>query len=161
VLRGSQEERGDAALIGCVGLAAFFMLLGLAVIDYWSTLSADHNLQTIAQAAADAGASGIDVDAYRDSGVVELDPQSATSLAMADLSAQSPSELPPAVLETPCAGSEGLAEGPDCLAIDVTGASITVVLHEDVGSLVVEVAGRRSLPITVSATSTATASAYS
>ena len=122
--RSLREERGDAALIGCVGLAAFFLLLGFAVIDYWSTLSSDRNLQAIAQDAADAGASGIDIDAYRDNGVVQLDPDTA------------------------------------CFMVDITGASITVILHEEVGSLVLEVAGHHALPITVSATSTATASAY-
>jgi len=154
-------ERGDAALIGCVGLAAFFLLVGLAVIDYWSTLSVDRNLQAIAQDAANAGASGIDVNAYRDSGVVQLDPAIATSLAIADLRSEPPSELPPAVLEAPCNGGASLAEGPACFTIDVNGASITVVLHEDVASIVLEVARHRGLPITASATSTATASAYS
>jgi Flp pilus assembly protein TadG len=137
------------------------LLVGFAVIDYWSTLSVDRNLQAIAQDAANAGASGIDVNAYRDSGVVQLDPATATSLAIADLRSQPQSELPPAVLAGPCTWSTSLAESPDCLTIDVTGSSITVVLHEEVASIVLEVAGHRGLPITVSATSTATASSYS
>jgi len=161
VARSLREERGDAALIGCVGLAAFFLLLGFAVIDYWSTLSTDRNLQAIAQDAADAGASGIDIDAYRDSGLVQLGPATATSLAIADLQSQPSSELPRAVLEAPCPDSTPLSDGPACFMVDITGASITVILHEDVGSLVLEVAGHRALPITVSATSTATVSAYS
>jgi hypothetical protein len=161
VARSPREERGDAALIGCVGLAAFFLLLGFAVIDYWSTLSTDRNLQAIAQDAADAGASGIDLDAYRDNGLVLLDPATATSLAIADLESQPSSELPRAVLEAPCPGSTPLSDGTACFMVDITGASITVILHEDVGSLVLEVAGHRALPITVSATSTATVSAYS
>jgi Flp pilus assembly protein TadG len=154
------NERGDAALIGCVGLAAFFLLLGLAVIDYWSTLSVDRNLLAIAQGAANAGASGVDINAYRDDGIVRLDPGIATSLAIADLQSQLPSELPRAVLEVPCAAGASLSEASACSTIDVSGASITVVLHEDVGSVVLEVAGRHALPITVSATSTATASTY-
>jgi Flp pilus assembly protein TadG len=161
VTRSLREERGDAALIGCVGLAAFFLLLGFAVIDYWSTLSSDRNLQAIAQEAADSGASGIDINAYRDNGVVQLDPETATSLAIADLQSQPSSELPPAVLEAPCPGSTSLSDATACFMVDVTGASITVILHEDVGSLVLEVAGDHALPITVSATSTATVSAYS
>ena len=156
-----KNERGDAALIGCLGLAAFFLLVGFARIDYWSTLSVDRNLQAIAQDAASAGASGIDVNAYRDCGVVQLDPATATSLAIADLRSQPPSELPASVLGAPCTDNTSLAEGPACFAIDVSGASITVLLHEDVASIVLEVAGHRGLPITVSATSTATASAYS
>ncbi len=156
-----REERGDAALIGCVGLAAFFLLLGFAVIDFWSTLSSDRNLQAIAQDAADAGASGIDINAYRDNGVVQLDPATATSLAIADLQSQPSSELPRAVLEAPCPGSTSLSHDIACFMVDITGASITVILHEDVGSLVLEVAGHHALPITVSATSTATVSAYS
>ena len=155
------NERGDAALIGCVGLAAFFLLVGFAVIDYWSTLSVDRNLQAIAQDAANAGASGIDVNAYRDSGIVELDPATATSLAIADLRSETPSELPLSVLGSPCTDSPSLAEGSACFTIDVSGASITVLLHEDVASIVLEVAGHHGLPITVSATSTATVSAYS
>jgi Flp pilus assembly protein TadG len=155
------NERGDAALIGCVGLAAFFLLVGFAVIDYWSTLSVDRNLQAIAQDAANAGASGIDVNAYRDNGIVELDPATATSLAIADLRSEPPSELPPSVLGSPCTDSPSLAEGSACFTIDVSGASITVLLHEDVASIVLEVAGHHGLPITVSATSTATVSAYS
>jgi Flp pilus assembly protein TadG len=154
-------ERGDAALIGCIGLAAFFLLVGFAVIDYWSTLSVDRNLQAIAQDAANAGASGVDVNAYRDSGIVQLDPAIATSLAIAELRSQPPSELPPQVLEAPCNGGTSLAAGPACFTIDVSGSSITVVLHEDVASIVLVVAGHRALPITVSATSTATASSYS
>jgi len=161
VTRSLREESGDAALIGCVGLAAFFLLLGFAVIDYWSTLSSDRNLQAIAQDAADAGASGIDINAYRDSGVVQLNPASATSLAITDLQSQPSSELPRAVLETACPASTSLSDDTACFTVDITGASITVILHEDVGSLVLEVAGHRALPITVSATSTATASAYS
>jgi hypothetical protein len=144
-----------------VGLAAFFLLVGFAVIDYWSTLSVDRNLQAIAQDAANAGASGIDVNAYRDSGIVELDPATATSLAIADLRSEPPSELPLSVLGSPCTDSPSLAEGSACFTIDVSGASITVVLHEDVASIVLEVAGHHGLPITVSATSTATVSAYS
>jgi Flp pilus assembly protein TadG len=143
-----------------VGLSAFFLLLGLAVIDYWGTLSADGNLQAIAQAAADAGASGLDVTAYRDSGVVRLNPEAAVSLAMADLQAQPSSELPRAVLGTACLDAASLAASPDCSAIEVTAASVTVILHEEVSSIVLEVAGHHALPITVSATSTATASAY-
>jgi hypothetical protein len=161
VTRSVREERGDAALIGCVGLAAFFLLLGFAVIDYWSTLSSDRNLQAIAQDAADAGASGIDIGAYRDHGVVQLDPATATSLAIADLRSQPSSELPRAVLEASCPGGTSLSGDAACFIVEITGASITVILHEDVGSLVLEVAGRRALPITVSATSTATVSAYS
>jgi len=144
-----------------VGLAAFFLLLGFAVIDYWSTLSVDRNLQAIAQDAADAGASGININAYRDNGVVQLDPETATSLAIADLESQPSSELPRAVLGAPCAGRTSLLHDPACFMIDVTGASITIILHEDVKSIVLEVAGHHALPITVSATSTATVSAYS
>jgi Flp pilus assembly protein TadG len=155
------EDRGDAALIGCVGLAVFFLLLGLAVIDYWSTLSVEHNLDDIAQQAADAGASGIAVNTYRDNGVVQLDPETATLLAVDELVAQPSSELPPAVINTTCAGAAGLPNDPPCSLIEVSGASITVILHEDVGSIVLEIAGRHALPITVSATSTATLSAYS
>lgn len=136
-----RDERGDAAVIGCIGLAFFFLLLGGAAIDLWGTMSADRNLAAIAQDAAAAGASGLDVTAYR-AGQVELDPTTATNLALANLQAQP--DLPH-------------LSGPP--QITVSGADITVTLTEDVSSLVLEIAHHHAIPITVSATSAARPSA--
>jgi hypothetical protein len=161
------DERGDAAFIACFGLAVFFLLLGGTVIDLWGLMGAEHNLQAVAQAAAEAGASGVDTGTYRSTGQVVLlggnseppcpvqGPCEAYTLAITDLEEQE--DLPAAVSQTTC--GPNLTSDPDCNLITVNGASITVVLHEDVSSLVLRAAGRRSLPITVSATSVATISA--
>ena len=151
----------------CLGLALFFVLLGGAVVDLWGAMTAQQNLQAIAQDAADAGASGVNTDVYRsdDDEVVLLtgtepppcpsdSPCEAYTLAMVNLEAQS--DLPAAVLDTTC--GPGLSTDPDCNAISIDGAAITVTLHENVSSLVLQVADHHALPISVSATSVATLS---
>lgn len=161
------SERGDAAFIACLGLAMFFLLLGGTVVDLWGVMGAEHNLQAVAQAAADAGASGVDTDVYRSTGDVVLlsgdapppcplgGPCEAYTLALTNLDDQQ--DLPAAVGDNTC--GPDLASDPDCNVVTVNGASITVTLHENVGSLVLRIAGHHSLPITVSATSVATISA--
>ena len=49
----------------CFGLALFFLLLGAGVVDLWGAMTAQQNLQAIAQDAANAGASGVNTDVYR------------------------------------------------------------------------------------------------
>jgi hypothetical protein len=73
---------------------------------------------------------------------------------MVNLEAQS--DLPAAVLDTTC--GPDLSTDPDCNAISIDGAAITVTLHENVSSLVLQVADHHALPISVSATSVATLS---
>jgi hypothetical protein len=151
----------------CLGLALFFLLLGAGVVDLWGTMTAQQNLQAIAQDAADAGASGVNTDIYRsdDDDVVLLTgtepppcpgdgPCEAYTLAMVNLEAQR--DLPAAVLATMC--GPDLATDPDCNAINVDGPAITVTLHENVSSLVLQVADHHALPISVAATSVATLS---
>ena len=71
----------------CLGLALFFLLLGAGVVDLWGTMTAEQNLQAIAQDAANAGASGVNTDVYRsDNDVVLLtgtDPPPAQATARA------------------------------------------------------------------------------
>jgi hypothetical protein len=150
----------------CFGLALFFLLLGAGVVDLWGTMTAQQNLQAIAQDAANAGASGVNTDVYRsDDDVVLLtgtdpppcpggSPCEAYTLAMVNLEAQG--DLPAAVLDMTC--GPDLSTDPDCNAISVDGAAITVTLHENVSSLVLKAAGHNALPISVSATSVATLS---
>ena len=117
----------------CLGLALFFVLLGAGVVDLWGTMTAQQNLQAIAQDAADAGASGVNTDVYRsdDDEVVLLtgtepppcpsdSPCEAYTLAMVNLEAQS--DLPAAVLDTRC--GPDLSTDRDCNAISVDGAAI-------------------------------------
>lgn len=139
---GRRDERGDAAFMLCLGLALFFALLGFGVVDLWGAMTAEQNLQAVAQSAATAGASGINTDQYR-VGVLVLGP-SAIADAQANLQ-DNQADLPGYVI--------------DNAQITLNGNAITVTLTENVSSLVIEVAGKRSIPITASATAQAMTSA--
>lgn len=98
-----RDERGDAMLIWCVGLAILLLPLGGISLDLWHALSEERQLQTMASSAADAGASGVNTNVYRQTGKVILDPTTATALADANLADQTPPALssPPAVIISP------------------------------------------------------------
>jgi len=133
------DQRGDAMVIWCLGLAVLLLPLGGISLDLWHAISAERALQSAASAAADAGASGIDIPTYRASGNVILSPTVAVNLASTNLADQSS----PPVLSS---------------AADITVAAndgeITVVLHENVHlTLLGLVEGNR--PIQIAATASA------
>lgn len=83
------DDRGSITLWSlaiCVGLLA----LGGVTLDFWRAISGWRSLAASADAAAAAGASGIDEGAFRSSGgsVVQLDPTLAEQLAYDSLAAQ-------------------------------------------------------------------------
>lgn len=65
-----------------LGVSAMLLMLGGLSIDLWHVFSERRALVGIADAAAFAGASGIDVTAYRADGSVVLDPALAEELAL-------------------------------------------------------------------------------
>lgn len=71
-----------------LGVAALILMLGGLSIDLWSVFSERRALVGAADAAAFAGASGIDVDAYRADGTVVLASDVAEALAAATLARQ-------------------------------------------------------------------------
>lgn len=82
-------DRGQVTILGlayCVALAS----LGLVVTDAWRAISAWRRVASVADAAAAAGASGIDEATFRSSGgtVIELDPTRAEQLAYDSLAIQ-------------------------------------------------------------------------
>ena len=84
-----RDDRGSITLWSlaiCVGLLA----LGGVTLDFWRAISGWRSLAASADAAAAAGASGIDEGAFRSSGgsVVQLDPTLAEQLAYDSLAAQ-------------------------------------------------------------------------
>ena len=85
------DERGDAMIIWCLGLAILLLPIGGISLDLWHVVSEERALQTAASSAANAGASGVDTATYRASHgqTVVLDPTLATSLALQNLSDQS------------------------------------------------------------------------
>lgn len=71
-----------------IGLTAVALALSGMCIDGWRMIGAERSLATAVDAAAAAGANGIDEAAYRSSGVVRLDPGRAEALAADTLSRQ-------------------------------------------------------------------------
>jgi Flp pilus assembly protein TadG len=83
-----QSERGDAMIVWCLLLALMLLPLGGLTIDLWRGIAAQRSLQSAAEDAATAAASGIDVQQYRATGCLVLEPSAATSLAEANLASQ-------------------------------------------------------------------------
>jgi Flp pilus assembly protein TadG len=137
--RGSlRHERGEAMVVWCLLFAVLMLPLGGLSVDLWHGIAVQRQLQAAADDAATAGASGIDVQTYRQDGCLVLDVPQAVSLAEANLADQ--------------AGLGPLS------ATDVTvapnGSEISVVLSKDVRlTLLTLVEGHRPLVVTAGATS--------
>ena len=136
--RGGGRDRGDAMVVWSLLLAILLLPLGGLSVDLWHGIAVQRQLQSAAEDAATAGASGIDIAVYRRSGCIVLDPAVAVPLAQANLASQ--------------AGLGSLA------SVDVevapAGNEITVVLRKDVHlTLLKLVEGDRPLVVTAEATS--------
>jgi Flp pilus assembly protein TadG len=86
--RVHHDERGDAMIIWCLLLALLLLPLGGLSIDLWHGVAVQRSLQSAAEDAATAGSSGIDVQHYRATGCLVLDPAAAVPLAQANLALQ-------------------------------------------------------------------------
>jgi Flp pilus assembly protein TadG len=82
------DQRGEAMVIWCLGLAILLLPLGGISIEMWHSISDERALQTAAADAAQAGASGINTAVYHATGQVVLDPNRATTLAEENLAQQ-------------------------------------------------------------------------
>ena len=71
-----------------LGVCLLLFALGGISVDLWRGFSARRSLANTADAAALAGASAIDEDAYRQQGIVQLDPAVAESRARAHVTRQ-------------------------------------------------------------------------
>jgi Flp pilus assembly protein TadG len=132
----SQDERGDAMVIWCLGLAILILPLGGISIDLWHTISEERALQTAAADAADAGASGINTTLYHATGQIALDPTQAVALAEQNLAEQS--------------GLPTLAT-PPTIIVSPNGQQITVQLNTNVHlTLLSLVEGNRPIHIAAS-----------
>src|SRR5262245_66427365 len=74
------DERGTVTL-WLLGVCLLLFALGGISLDLWRGFSTRRSLANTADAAALAGASAVDEDAYRQRGVVELDPARAEARA--------------------------------------------------------------------------------
>jgi Flp pilus assembly protein TadG len=86
--RGSRAaragERGTITL-WLLGLCMMLLLLGGMSLDLWRAFSERRSLAAAADAAAIAGATALDTDAYRATGAVQLVPTDAEARALASL----------------------------------------------------------------------------
>lgn len=139
---GSRDERGEATVIWCLGLAVLLLPLGGISLDLWHGISDERALQSAAASAAAAGSSGIDQATYRQSGTVTLDPSLVQSLVAANLSRQS-----------------NLPAGWTLTALDVDANKVTVELKEPMPLTLLRVLlPQKSVTLTAVAESAATPS---
>lgn len=75
-------------------------------LDLWRGVSVRRSLLEQAEAAAAAGANGVDEDAFRETGVVRVDPALADALARQTLAAQGESALVQSALVTVDGGTQ-------------------------------------------------------
>ncbi len=83
----ARNESGHVTFFG-VGMVIVLLFVSGFSVDLWRVFSERRALAEMADAAAAAGANGVDVVAYRSSGDVLLDPQLAESLAWDSLGSQ-------------------------------------------------------------------------
>ena len=105
-----RDERGTATL-WVLGLCVALMFLGGLGLDFWRAISLRRELAARADAAATAGASGLDEAALRD-GVIRLDPVRAELFARDQL--------------------QRSANMPDDSDVRVAGDTVTVALRDHV-----------------------------
>lgn len=86
-MRG-RDERGTTTF-WMLGLCLMLFFLGGISLDLWRAFGTRHTAGGEADAAAIAGASGIDEAYFRRTGEVRLDPDRAEALALENVSAQS------------------------------------------------------------------------
>jgi Flp pilus assembly protein TadG len=89
--RREDRDRGSITL-WCLGLCLLILSIGAVTIDVWRAFSARRALASTADAAAQAGANGIDIAYYGETGVVRLDPPRAEQFA--DLSMAHQADTP-------------------------------------------------------------------
>ncbi|HJU81337.1 MAG TPA: pilus assembly protein TadG-related protein [Acidimicrobiia bacterium] len=109
-------ERGSVP-IWFLGLGFCLLMLGSMSAELWRIMGERQELVAMADGAALAAASAIDLEIYRDQGVAVLDPTEASSLALAVISQSS--------------GAIDLA-GPPVIEVAEDGSSVRVELKRQV-----------------------------
>lgn len=79
----SERDESGTVTLWLLGVCMLLFALGGISVDLWRGFSARRSLSNAADAAALAGASALDEDAYRQEGVVQLDPPAAEARARA------------------------------------------------------------------------------
>ncbi len=87
-MRGVHRDERGSTTLWTLALAITLLMVGGISLDLWSALGAHRDLAGIADAAAVAGASGVDAETFRNEGRVVLDPALASGLALRLIDAQ-------------------------------------------------------------------------
>lgn len=114
-----RSERGTLALFGIL-MAVVFMTVGGISIELWNVISQRRQLSAVADSAVAAGASAIDIDAYRADGTLILMPdlarqRAATAIDSADVLVQN--------------ASFQLAVTPNLVAVEASGEVDLIILR--------------------------------
>lgn len=81
------RQAGQITLLG-IGVVVLLLFVGGVSLDLWRVFSERRALAEVADAAAAAGANGLDIAAYRQDGTLQLDEQLATRLALENVAVQ-------------------------------------------------------------------------
>ncbi len=131
-----QPQRGSMTFFG-VGMVMVLLFVGGISTDLWRAFGERRALAEMADAAASAGSNGVDMETYRQTGVVLLDPALAEQLAWDSLVNQ--------------ADRESLSGTPIVVA---TADGVTVEVHGQVELVLLQIfAPGEPLEITVAAQS--------
>lgn len=127
----AQRERGAATAYTIVSVVTMVLVAGL-VLDAGLALSAKTKAMDAAQAAARAGASELDVSAYRETGRTSLNAEAAEAVARRWIAN---------------AGYTG--------EVSAAGDQITVTVHTGYDTQLLSLAGLNRIPVSARATATA------
>jgi len=113
-VRARLPTRGEegSVTIWMLGVCIMVLFLGGISLDLWRVFVERRDLAARVDAAAIAGASGIDEAAFRDRDVVVLDPDRAEAMAWDNLRSQDPD---------PSLVSQAIAATPDQITVTATG----------------------------------------
>ncbi|MDX1619402.1 MAG: pilus assembly protein TadG-related protein [Nitriliruptorales bacterium] len=87
-MRRWHTDQTGSMTLWMVGLTMLVLAIGGISVDLWRAQAERRELAAIADAAAFAGASGLDTVAFRRDGSLQLDPHLAEQLSRADLAVQ-------------------------------------------------------------------------
>lgn len=134
--RRLHQERGSVTL-WMVGLGLLLLTLGGLSLDLWRLIGERRELAVMADAVAIAAVNAVDIDTFRETGEVAIDPPAARAMAERSLAAQP-------------TGSDVVLGG-DWFVVEPDGVTVTVTLRRVVGFTLLRLAGADPVEIGASA----------
>ncbi len=133
-----ENEAGSVSIWVLMWMLCLLFIAGIG-LDLWRGITVRHALSEQAQAAAAAGANGIDLDTFRQTGDVTIDPTLAEALAAENLAAQSQAGLIDSAI----------------VSVDPATQEVTVTLSGTVEFTLVKIFMTGEPPLAVDVTATA------